>query len=693
MRPSIHAGLLFFRRYYREELWHVIQKSGSDKVYRVNAIAWFILQQCDGKNSLEALLVTTKQHFPESTINETTLLKIINQYAREGLLLGVMSGASRQGQQQQSWHKHFSNPLFIRLPLIDPSALADQLAKVLLFLKKPSFAFIAYLLLFYTLVQVFLYWEPLTNNIVDKVFRPNNWLWLMLLYPITKLIHELGHAVAVHLNGGQVKEAGIVLMYGMPLPYVEASDAATFKAKRARVSVDMAGIVVELLLACIAFFVWLSVADGLIHQLAYNVLIICSISTIFFNANPLMRFDGYYALTDAADLPNLASRSSQYWRYLFKRYLFSDSGAEFIASKNESRWLLPYGFLAFCYRWFVMLMIVFLLSKQSLFLASVLAVYLVYLHVFKPLLVLYDYFKELLHIGASRQSLVFGLVVALLLVFVFFVVKVPVIATAYGVVVAAPETHVVSTVDGELIKLAVADGEQVVAGQLLLDIKNPLLEAERRLVVARLDELRAQYSMARIHDPIEAEQLEEDIIVVVQQLQQAQLELEKLKHYAGKSGIFYSLPGGAITLGSYVYKGDLLAYVLAPGDLQLKVLTRQDDLNAISHARQQVLGRFEALQSQEFKGQIDRIYHSASNRLPSAVFSARYGGPVALDPEDSSGMTALDEWFEIDVHVNDEVALNYVGETATIKFFIADQTLAWQFYRKFRRLFINELSI
>ena len=696
LTPQACAGLLFFERRFRDEQWYVIQKEGVDKVYRVNQQAWFILQQCNGERTLADVLVATRQYLSEQNhlediLNEGDFLKAINQYAHEGLLLGVLAKTTGSEPPVSGVASLIKNPLFIRIPVFDPSYIADALAKRLVFVKSTAFAVAMLALFIVTLIQVVVYWQPLTGNIVDTVFRPGNWLWLALLYPLTKMIHELGHAVVVHLNGGRVKEAGIVLMYGMPLPYVEASDASTFAKKTDRVMVDMAGIIVELLMACGAFFVWLSVSEGLVHQLAYNVLIICSVSTVFFNANPLMRFDGYYALTDIAELPNLSSRANFYWRYLFKRFVFADPSAKFTASQREQYWLIPYGFLAYLYRWFVMLAIVFVVAKEVLFAGVVLAMYLAYLHILKPLYKLFEYCRQLAA-EASVRPIVFSVAGLVFVLMAVFLVKVPVTTVADAVVMADPESKVVVAVEGELSTFWVADGETVKQGQRLLTIENQFLQVESKLAASKLKELRAQYAAARTEDPIEADQLKEDVLVAEQQLDNALRSLSYLVVLAETDGTFYRAPGKK-ELGIYVTKGDVLGYVLKPESLSVKVLVSQDELNLITDNEQVVTMQVGSHVQELVSGKIERIYQSATYQLPSPVFSARYGGTIALNPDDESGMTALDEWFEIDVRAQSNEQLGYVGSSASVKFSLADQSIGWQFYRKIRQLFMSELSI
>src|SRR5260370_20248483 len=142
-----------------------------------------------------------------------------------------------------------------------------------------------------------------------------------------------------------------MLLVFLPVPYVDASSSAAFPEKWRRALVGAAGIIVELVLASLALFVWLDVEEGLLRAFTYNVMLIGGVSTILFNGNPLLRFDGYYVLADLLEIPNLADRAKRFINYLIIRNLFGVKGASSPAtSPGEPFWFILYGVSAFFYR-------------------------------------------------------------------------------------------------------------------------------------------------------------------------------------------------------------------------------------------------------------------------------------------------------------------------------------------------------
>ncbi|EMI20448.1 membrane protein [Rhodopirellula maiorica SM1] len=121
----------------------------------------------------------------------------------------------------------------------------------------------------------------------------------------TKTVHELAHAVMCRRMGARSKSVGIFLFCGVPSPYCDVTDVWRLPSAIRRAAVMLAGIYVELIIAAIATFVWCAANDPAIRLLAMNLMIVCGVSTVLFNANPLMRYDGYFVLMDWVRSTNL----------------------------------------------------------------------------------------------------------------------------------------------------------------------------------------------------------------------------------------------------------------------------------------------------------------------------------------------------------------------------------------------------
>ena len=192
-----------------------------------------------------------------------------------------------------------------------------------------------------------------------------NLLWLWAVFVFIKLIHELGHAFSCRRFGGECHELGIMFLVFVPTPYVDASSAWSFRSKWERIFVGAAGMIVELFFAALCSFIWLySNETSLIRQLAFNAMLVASVTTLVFNANPLLRYDGYYILSDFLEIPNLRQKSTDYAMGLIKRHIFGVKLQQPLPSPLQRVWLFLYSIASSIYRVFVGIVIILLVAYQ-----------------------------------------------------------------------------------------------------------------------------------------------------------------------------------------------------------------------------------------------------------------------------------------------------------------------------------------
>ena len=273
----------------------------------------------------------------------------------------------------------------VRIPLFDPDRFLERTQ----FLVRPLFSWFGVVLWLAVVVTGVIlagvHWGDLTENIVDRALTPQNLVLLWFIYPTVKALHELGHGYATKLNGGEVYEIGIMFLVLIPVPYVDASAASGFRDKSKRMVVGAIGILVELFLGSLALFIWIGAEPGAVHAVAYNVMLISGVSTLLFNGNPLLRFDGYYVLADALEIPNLGSRATKYLGYLVQRYVLGIRDADTPAnSRGEQLWFLAYGVAAFIYRVFIMFIIVIYIGAKFFIVGVALALWAVVTQILIP---------------------------------------------------------------------------------------------------------------------------------------------------------------------------------------------------------------------------------------------------------------------------------------------------------------------
>jgi putative peptide zinc metalloprotease protein len=209
----------------------------------------------------------------------------------------------------------------------------------------------------------------------QAVLASDNLFLLYLGLIFVKAFHELGHAAVCHRYGGEVHTMGLMFMIFTPLPYMDATSSWGFRSRWQRAFVGAAGMLAELFVASLAAIYWAVSGTGALHSLAYNIMFVASVSTLLFNANPLLRLDGYYILSDLLDIPNLHIRSTEHLKYLLEHFLFKYSGARPSAkNRREMIELSLYGVLSSIYKVIIFLGITLFVADKWLILGTLLAI-------------------------------------------------------------------------------------------------------------------------------------------------------------------------------------------------------------------------------------------------------------------------------------------------------------------------------
>src|SRR5436190_17328644 len=328
LRPRLRSHFRVQRHLYRETRWYVLQDSLSRRTHRFDARAYFVIGLMNGRRSMQAIWDATLARHGDEAPSQEDLIRLLGQLHLSDIvqceatpdveeLLRCM-----QRMRARSQLARWISPLAIKLPLFDPDRLLDRAIHWYRPLFGPLGALAWLAVVGWAAFTAAQHWNELTHDLSSRVLAPENLVIAALVFPMIKVLHELGHACAVKAWGGEVHEIGVMFLVLMPVPYVDASAASAFPQKRRRVLVGAGGMIVELFIAAIALALWLELQPGVARAICFNIMLIAGVSTVLFNANPLLRFDGYYILADLLELPNLRQRATQYLGSLVERRLF-----------------------------------------------------------------------------------------------------------------------------------------------------------------------------------------------------------------------------------------------------------------------------------------------------------------------------------------------------------------------------------
>lgn len=667
-------GLQFTARSDREQRWWLLQEAETDTQYRIDALTYEFLQQFDGVLQPDQVWdkiqpVGIKQEDLAEQLLQLIQLDLLKSKAP---LLEIQNTAEKAKKPGKVF-----NPVSFILYTFNPDRLLNPVAACSKYLYNGFAFFIWCAFIFSGLLLLMDNQQQLSAYLSARGDDPSYLFWLWLVYPLLKLIHEMAHALAVRRWGGQVTKAGLMLLVFIPVPFVDASASSHFSSKQARMLVAGAGVMAELLVAVIGLMLWCFSENALVQEIGFIVALLGSVSTLLFNANPLLRFDGYFVLSDWLEIPNLARRSQTYLKQRIFAGLFGIAATKvFQVHPGEMKWLVFYGPAALAYRLFITFTIAFLVSSYLLWLGGLIALWAIWLQLLRPLAKL----SAELYAGAVKQQRsqrVFAVMLGLILALasVLMMPLYPVIV-AEGVVILPQKAYLRAGSNGFVSQILKSDNSRVQAGQVLLVLNNDELLAERDKLEIELDLIRDLRSSLLLTEPERSALMQDQILELEVELTDLNRQVSDLTVRATQTGIF-SIAALPDLQGRYIRKGELLGFVYEPGAVEVHTV-----LNAIND---QTIRGGDVAAEVRFSGQpnlsirVDEIIvvPQALDRLPDSVLGSRMGGEVLVDGNDEAGLNTMYPVFQFNLILPLIENTEALGKTASIKFkHHSDRTLA-----------------
>jgi putative peptide zinc metalloprotease protein len=581
--------------------------------------------------------------------------------------LAEMFARSQRREKQEGWRR-FLNPVMIRFPLADPNRMLERWSAIAAPLFSRSFAVTTGFLILVASAYAMANLSELAKDAQAVLFSSLSFVVLGVAYPIMKLIHELAHGFAAKHWGSDVHEVGITLLLGMPIPYVDVSGAAVFPQKDRRIAVSLAGVIAEVLVASLALAVWWAVEPGLLRSLAAQVFWMGTLSTLLFNANPLVKFDGYFALVDALEMPNLQERSKAYMRYLAETYIFGIQEVRNpIFVPGEQPWLVGYAVAASIYRVFLVFSIAWLLAGISPFLGLALGVVWIATRLGLPSWRWLTFLLTNPRLSDQRpRALMISGAISIALVTLTTVIPIPHRSMAEGVVWPPERAILRPDSDGFVVEILAPPGTRVAVGQPLLRLREPLAEAKVQASQSRVTVLRREWQVERQRDRLRSRGLSQEIEVAELALSNAQ-ELVSASLVRSPSAGIFLMPGSDDSIGRFVRKGALMGYVINREKPIVRVALNQGQITRIREYTSGVSVRVGAAGVTSERARIVRQIPSASNQLPSAVLSVAGGGYWATLPFEAEALRVNEPVFQLDVEL-EHVRVARVGERSYVRF-------------------------
>jgi putative peptide zinc metalloprotease protein len=616
----------------------VLKDPVSQKYFRLSPYEFQFLKALDGKLTLEEVIEKLKlrgryyyKEYAES---------LVRRAGEMGLLLGTgFSSARFLGEKRKQISKarvqrRFSSVYFLFIPVWNPDRFLERTLWIFRAICNRWTAGIGAML---ALGAVYIAASSFPDVSVEDFFFIN---WLNLLYfwitvALAKIIHEFSHAYAAKHFGLHVPQMGVAFLIFFPCLYCNTTDAWQLADRRERIAISAAGIIAEAALAVASTYIWYFSKPGVVNSIAFYLMAVSLVSTVLFNGNPLMKFDGYFILTDYIRTPNLAQKSWLYVRHLFlNRVLGLAAAVSPAADASEAALFGVYGASAFIYRFFLYTSIVMgVYYRFDKVIGAALAIAAFFLFLVRPIVKgaagLYQK-RASIH-PSGKGTLVFLLICGAAAW--LFVTPVSMKSVYPCYLDSQRIQKLTAPLETSIAQVYIREGALVASGaalfrldstRLRLLIANKRIErgiVDKEMELLLLDEKDRGKASGKL---IEASQLDHEIAMLEKNMKLAQ-EGATAPFDAAVAKLDYRVqpgfhPGEGVVIGELKSRDDCVARALIP----------EEDVPMISPG-QEVEIWFPVGAGKSFRATIDSVKPFSEKNLQDSPFSSRLGGEVATE--------------------------------------------------------------
>jgi putative peptide zinc metalloprotease protein len=366
-RPALRGDLVIRRQVQMGEVKWVVKDPVANAYYNFDNTQWSVIELFDGTRTVAEIHDAYQARFPKEIIEKALILDF-EEFLREldflqksaaersQAVLARLKGARQRAAEEKA---EGFNPFFLLFHVLDPDRFLGRTLKYVRWLWKPSVIAFACCLFAWTIGIIGLHWDEIWGGtkvmyaLASKPFL--DLIQFIIILTAIGAIHEFAHGYVCKMYGGEVHDIGIALVYFTPAFYCNTTDSLLFENKWHGLWVTTAGIYIEAWICSIATIFWVaSYPDTVLHQFAFNAMLFTGVSTVFFNINPLIKIDGYYALTSLVEISELREESLRYIGLWLQRNVLHLPVDVPAVSRRKRRVYWIYGTLALA--WLVVVM-------------------------------------------------------------------------------------------------------------------------------------------------------------------------------------------------------------------------------------------------------------------------------------------------------------------------------------------------
>jgi putative peptide zinc metalloprotease protein len=715
LKVKLRPDLIVQPQFYEGMTHYVVKDPIALKYFRFKVEEYFLLQQLDGKQTLADVKKIFERKYRPQTIAIEDLMRFAAQLHEAGIAAvdtqdqgKVLIERRRKNKWKRVW-QFFANILYIKIPIIDPEKLLTKMYPWFKWIYTPWFITLSVGTMLAAITLVISHWTEFSSKLPEfQSFF--NWRTIFAFWcslAVVKVIHEFGHGLTAKHFGGEVHEMGMLFLVLTPALYCDVTDSWLLPSKWKRIWISAAGIYVECFLASLATFVWWNTEQGLLNSLMMATMFICSVNTIMFNANPLLRYDGYYVMADWLEIPNLRIKSTQFFGYLFQeKVLGLEIPVQSYMPKARRFLFVTYAIASYIYRWFVTFSILFflyrVLPEKLRVISAMLAIGSLVPLVAVPSYQIFKFVRQpgrMRKVKKARAAAFFAVVTAL----VAGILLIPTPLRVQGTLVLTPEkpAMVYAEVPGRLVELKVRDGETVKGpirdasggivepGTLLATLSNPEKLRERLQLQELHDtnmlkaDLLARSEKLSDHDMAEehrkhAETLEDALTKIDE-------EIGKLTLYAGRDGQAIGVPHPETT-GQYLKPGKPFCEIGDPVKLEAHLILDQTDVDLIKTGSKSWI-KIYGDSERTVRSRVREVAQRNREEIPPEL-SNQAGGEIATKQDEKKGtVKPITAVFEVIIPVDNADLHLQPGLRGFAKIDGGYSSLGWWLWRVITKTF------
>ncbi|HUR55680.1 MAG TPA: site-2 protease family protein [Gemmataceae bacterium] len=720
VRLKVRPDLQVFEQKYEGKLYHVVKDPVCLRYYRFNKQEYFVFHLFDGEHTMEEVQQAFEEEFTPQRLEHNDLEGFARQLVTAGLVQNEQPGAGkhlftrRAKQRRLKRFAAFTNILYLKIPIFDPDRILTWLYKRLWWIFTYTFFAASVAFMLAAIVHVTLHFDTFYAKLpaYQEFFTWNSVLYMWLSLGVVKVIHEFGHGLSCKAFGGECHEMGVLLMCLSPALYANVTDAWTLADKWKRIIISFAGIYVELVIAAAATFVWwYTPAYPVVNNIALCIMVLCSVSTIVFNANPLMRFDGYYILSDWLEIPNLREKANRYLNNTFlEKCLGVEVPPEAYMAPGRKVLFVVYAVTSWVYKWVIMFGILWFLADflgpKLKILSQMLAILSLASMFIWPGYRAIKNVRQRGRLPDMKKARVYvTLAVFAGLIAAVFLAPLPVSRVhEAGLVVMDPDAvePVAVAASARMTSLEVSPGQWVKKGQVLARFSSAEMNQDLTKETSELQQHREEAAMLAetvrqfrgLGVPVlRLERVQEDARNAESSARAKEVSVglasEQLKRVnelvAPRDGYVVTVPKREDVGRLYKVEDPESQRVFAIGDptrLIVKIPISPQDKRVLE---EDMPARGELDVSIYVKGRSDTAFTGKLRRLPKQnaatvpiQLTQRGGGPLAVKPaEDPNMLIPLAQTYVVEVELTDPNATIKPGQLAVVKIHAKWRSSAW----------------